>query len=214
MRALFLLFVAANLGFYAWTLQLDPRERGADPAPLARQIEPGRLKIVSPAPLQTRSTARAASTCVEWGSFSVAEAARAQEALAPLALGPLLTQRRGEETARWWVHLPPQANRAAALRKAEELKALGVEEYFVMQDEGRLRWAISLGVFRTEESARARLEALQAKKLRGAQIGEREAQVTKVWLQVSNADEALQGRIRSLAAGFPGTELRQCAAGG
>jgi hypothetical protein len=214
MRALFLLFVAANLGFYAWTLQQDPRARGADPAPLARQIEPGRLKIIAPAQPQARPAARDASTCVEWGSFSVAEAARAQEALAPLALGPLLTERRGEETARWWVYLPPQANRAAAQRKAEELKSLGIEEYFVMQDEGRLRWAISLGVFRSEESAKARLEALRAKKVRGAQIGEREAQVTKVWLQVTNADESLQGRMRGLAAQFPGTELRQCAAGG
>jgi len=39
-----------------------------------------------------------------------------------------------------------------ALKKAAELKARGVEEYFVVADEGPYRWAVSLGVFRNEEA--------------------------------------------------------------
>jgi hypothetical protein len=96
----------------------------------------------------------------------------------------------------------------------EELKTLGVEEYFVMQEEGRLRWAISLGVFRTEESARKRLEALGSKKVRGVRLGERDTQVTKIWLQVRDTDKALLAKLKELAEGFPGSELRECAAAG
>lgn len=214
MRALFLLLIAANLGFYAWTRQLDPREQGLDPEPMARQIEPEQLKLLSPAELLARSSAGRRGICAEWGSFTAAEAARAERALAPLALGTRLAQRRSEETAHWWVFLPPQGGRQGAQRKIDELKALGVEEYFVMQEEGRLRWAISLGVFRTEESARARLETLKAKNVRGAQLGERDTQVMKVWLQVRDANEALLARLKALAPEFPATELRECAAAG
>ena len=63
----------------------------------------------------------------------------------------------------WWVFIPPQASRPAAFGKAIELKDLGVEDYFVVQDEGEHRWALSLGIFRTEEAAQARLSALQEK---------------------------------------------------
>lgn len=214
MRALFLLLLAANLGFYAWTQQLEPGEQGRDPEPLARQIEPEQLKIVPPQELLVRSAAGPRGICIEWGGFSSAEGARAEQALAPLALGPRLAPRRTEETAHWWVFLPPQGGRQGALRRVEELKTLGIEEYFVMQEEGRLRWAISLGVFRTEESARVRHEALRSKKVRGAQLGERDTQVTKIWLQVRDTDKALLGRLKELAAGFPGSELRECPAAG
>lgn len=213
MRALFLLLIAVNLGFHAWTRQIDPREEGRDPEPLARQIEPEKLRIVPPEPPRAKIAARHKPGCVEWGSFSITEAPRAELALAPLALGARLAQRRDEETAHWWVFLPPQGGRQNAQRKVEELKKLGVEEYFVMQEEGRLRWAISLGVFRTEEAARARLEALQAKKVRGTQLGERETQVSKVWFQVRDADSALLAKLKELAQGLAGSELRECAAG-
>jgi hypothetical protein len=212
MRVLFLLLVAANLGFFAWTQVLAPPTAGSDPEPLARQIEPHKLVILPPAkPGSPGAKPKpAANVCIEWGSFATADAARAEQALEPLALGSRLAQRRSDETAHWWVFLPPQGSRQNAQRKVEELKTLGVEEYFMMQDEGRLRWAISLGVFRTEEAARVRLDALQAKKVRGAQLGERETQVNKVWFQVRDADDALLAKLRELAQGLAGSELREC----
>ncbi|HYD53396.1 MAG TPA: hypothetical protein VEA99_12240, partial [Gemmatimonadaceae bacterium] len=46
MRTLFLLLVFANVAFLAWARYLSPADAVADPAPLARQIEPDKLKIV------------------------------------------------------------------------------------------------------------------------------------------------------------------------
>lgn len=46
MRALFLVLLLANIGFFAWWRYLSPPETPADPAPLARQIDPGKLKVV------------------------------------------------------------------------------------------------------------------------------------------------------------------------
>ena len=121
-----------------------------------------------------------------------------------------LTERRAEETAGWWVFIPSQKTRQGALRKAAELKGLGVDEYFIMQDEGPLRWSLSLGVFRTEEAAQGRLAALRQRGVRTAQVGQRETVVPKVWLQVSNVDAGLERLLADIALQMEGSELRRC----
>jgi SPOR domain len=213
MRALFLLLLAANLAFYAWWRYGAPAD-AADPAPLSRQIEPDKLKVIAPTSLPPVSVAKKpgsiASSCLEWGSFTVADAPRAEQALEPLALGARLAQRRTEEVAGWWVFLPPQGSRQGALKKALELRNLGIDDYFVVQDDGEHRWALSLGVFRSEEAAQAHLAALRAQGVRSAQVGTRETVVPKVWLQVKSVDAPLQARLKEIARQIEGSELKDC----
>ena len=152
--------------------------------------------------------------CLEWGSFTLADAPAAAKVVGSLGLGGQMHERRTEETANWWVYIPPQSDgRAGALRKTRELRALGVEDYFVVQEEGPNRWAVSLGVFRTEAAARARLAALQAKKVRSAEVGPRETRVPKVWLQMREIDPAKKEQLETVVSRIPGTELRACEAG-
>ncbi|MGH8670253.1 MAG: SPOR domain-containing protein, partial [Burkholderiales bacterium] len=152
----------------------------------------------------------ALSGCLEWGSFTLADYPRAEKALEPLALGSRLVQRRTEEVAGWWVFIPPQGSRQGAIRKANELKSLGVEDYFILVDEGESRWALSLGVYRTEEAAQARLAALRAQGVRTALIAPRETIVPKVWLQVKGVDPELEARLKDIARQIDGSELRTC----
>ena len=218
MRMVFLLLVAANLALFAWARYYAAADGATDPEPPHRQIKPESIRLLNGPELaglpalkpKPAPQAQAPGACIEWGGFALAEAPRAGEALAPLALGARLSQRRSDETAGWWVFIPPQPNRAAALKKTAELKALGVDDFFVIQDEGRTRWAVSLGIFSSEEAARSRLEALRAKGVRSAQTGERETQVAKIWYQARGADAAQQARLRETAQGFPGTEGRAC----
>ena len=214
MRALFLLLVLANVVFLAWSRYVAPPEATADPAPLGRQIEPQKLKVIAPSdlpPVAARpAPAPVVLKCIEWGSFTLTDASLAQAALEPLQLGGRLGQRRTEESAGWWVFIPPQGSRPAAQKKAAELKALAVDDYFVVQDEGPYRWALSLGVFRSEEAAQARLTALRAQGVRSAQVGPRETTISKVWLQVKAVDAGLYARLKEMARGAEGTELREC----
>lgn len=248
MRILFLLLLAANLAFFAWLRFMAPPDPALDPLPMAQQLDPGKLRIVTDAELAQIAAApppaapSAASgkpaaaqppqppepapapakpapppepaplACVEWGSFSLQDASRAEQRLEALTLGARLAQFRGEETAAWWVFIPPQPSRAAAQKKAAELKQLGVEDYFVVQEEGKLRWALSLGVFRTEEAARARFEALRARGVRSAQVGRRETRVARAWFQVRGVDAALNARLQEIARDFEGATLHECAA--
>jgi hypothetical protein len=232
MRALFLFVVLANIAFFAWARYVAPAEATVDPAPLGRQIDPDKLRILGPgetpaalqkpSPAPTVSTAAVAATvppaaaapsaaaaCMEWGSFTLADAPQAEKALEPLALGGRLGQRRTEEKAGWWVFIPSQGSRQAALKKAGELKNLGVDDYFVVLED-EFRWALSLGVFRSEDAAQARLLALRAQGVRTAQVGPRETVVTKVWLQVKGVDAALEARLKDIARQIDGSELKAC----
>jgi hypothetical protein len=222
---LFLLLLAAGLGFFAWARFLAAPDPGIDPRPLAQQIAPEKVRVVPeselaktppPAAAQPKPSSPAPTeppplACLEWGSFSPTDAMQAEQRLEPLALGARLAQYRGEETAGWWVFIPPQPNRSAALKKAAELKQLGVDEYFVVQEEGRQRWALSLGVFRSEEAARARLDALRARGVKSAQLGQRETRVPKVWFQVRTVEQALHARLQEIAREFEGATLHECA---
>ena len=229
MRVFFLLLLLANIAFFAWSRYFSPIDASADPLPLARQIDPGKLKILAPAEAPPTAAApaskpaagapadavpaaaTASAGCLEWGSFTLADLPKAQKALEPLALGERLAERRTEELAGWWVYIAAQGNRPGALKKAAELKALGVDDYFVVTDEGPYRWAVSLGVFRNEEAAQARLAALREKGVRSAQVGARETTVPKVWLQVKGIDGALEARFRDIARQVEGSDLRACA---
>ena len=211
MRTLFLLLVLANVALYAWWRYGAPAD-AADPAPLSRQIEPEKLKVIAPGDLPAVSAARKdkVGNCMEWGSFNAADVARAEQALEPLALGARLAQRRAEEVTAWWVYIPSQGNRQSALRKAAELKDLGVEQYFIVQDDGEHRWALSLGVFRSEDAAQAHLVALRDRGVRSARVGTRDTVVPKIWLQVKSVDAPLHARLKEIARQAAGTELRDC----
>lgn len=222
MRAVFLLLLLANVAFFAWARYLSPADAAADPSPLARQIEPDKLKVIGHGeapPPKPGATAKPeavalapAAACLEWGSFTLADAPKAQKSLEPLALGTRLTQRRTEETAGWWVYIASQGSRQGALKKAAELKALGVQEYFVVADEGPFRWGLSLGVFRNEEAALSRLATLRTQGVRTAEVGARETIVPKVWLQVHAPDTATEARLREIARQIDGSEVRPCPA--
>ena len=214
MRAVFLALLAANLAFFAWAHYLS-REEAPAAGVLGRRGDAEMLKIVPPAeparaPQTQGSGGAPGLACLEWGALTLADYARAEKALEPLGLGARLAQRRIDETAGWWVFIPPQGSRAGALKKAAELKALGINDYYIMGEEGDMPWALSLGVFRSEQAALVRLGQLRETGVRTALVGSRDTVLPKVWLQVREVDPALEMRIREIARQLDGSELRSC----
>ena len=205
MRIAAVLLVLANIAFFAWSRYGAPPQTAAEGV-LVRVSEPEKLKIVPPAEVRVSTLAG----CLELGPFTPAESARAEKALEALGLGPRLAQRRAEETVGWWVFIPSQGSRQGALKKAAELKAMGVNDYYIMGEEGDSPWALSLGVFRSEQAALARLAALRDQGVRTALVGSRDTVLPKVWLQVKGLDPGLEARLRDIARQVEGGELRAC----
>ena len=210
MRTLFLLLLLANVVFFAYGRLGDVLFPGESQL-LQQQINPQAIREL-PAAKAAAVTREKTVACLEWGAFAGGEGGGADEALAPLALGAKLAQRRVDETATWWVFMPPQGSRQAATSKTAELKRLGIEDYFIVQEDPKVRFAISLGVFRTQEAARNRLEQLRSKGVRTVQVGARDTQVQKIWFQVRDVPEAVVAKLNDLRQGFPGSELKDCAA--
>jgi hypothetical protein len=183
---------------------------------LSQQINPEKIKLLGAREKAQLAVAKPAevpkmSACVEWGGFAAADAARVEEALAPLALGARLTQRKADEKIAWWVYIAPFASRQVANQKSSELKSLGVDDYFIVSEDPKWRNAIQFGLFKTEEAARARLEVLRAKGVRSAQTGKRDAQVSKVFFQMRDVPESFAAKLGELKTMFPGSEVKSCA---
>ena len=216
MRILFFILGLANVAFFAYTWFGSGAQAGGDAQIIGQQLNREKIRLLAPEQVSalTRKLelSKVVTVCLEWGGFGDADAARAGQTLEPLGLGAKLTQRRQEDVAGFWVYIAPLSSRQVATQKAGELKRLGVDDYFVVPDDPKWRNAISLGVFKTEDAAKARLAALRAKGVRSAAVGARETKQGKTYFQVREASPALAAKLNELKQGFAGTEVRACAA--
>src|SRR5438552_723803 len=217
------LLLFANLGFFAW-IYFGAGRASDEPQLMEQQLNPQAIRLLRAdqlAALATERTKQAAerpkpppkatlAACLELGAFGPGDAAGVQQALEPLALGSRLSQRRVEEIASYWVFMPPQRSRLAANQKAAELKKLGVEDFYIVQEDSKFRFAISLGVFKTEEAARSRLAELRKKGVRTARVDPRETSVQKVYFTVREVPDELVSRLNDLRMSFAGRELKDC----
>ena len=208
MRWVFLVLLAVNIGFGVFVYLRD-KAPNPDAQLIALQMNADKVRIVPPrpAPAPAPVTASARAACLEWGGFGAGELARAQGALDRLALGARAHRVEVSVTAGYWVFIPPQRSQAAMERKVTELKELRVSEYFPVLDAGRWRYAISLGVFRSEEGATRYLAQLRQKGVRSATVGEREQRVTQTAFLIAPTEEE-SAKLAELKNEFPGTELR------
>ena len=108
--------------------------------------------------------------------------------------------------------MPPQGNKANADKKVDEMKRLGITDFFIVQDEGPNKFAISLGVFRTEDAARSYLATVAAKGVKTARADQRETKVQKTIFRLNGLDEAATAKFDALKKDFPGHDAKDCAA--
>ena len=208
MRTLVFLLLLANLTLFAY-IKLDSLGAG-EGVRLSQQVQPEKISLLTPQQVAALGPAKAsalADVCIEWGPLSDGDRTRALATLEPLDLARLISQKKTEVIANYWVFIPPVANKAAADRRVEELKAQGIRDVAVV-DAGPQRLAISLGVFRTEEAAEARLAALQAGGVKAAKVGARAQSVMQTVLVVRDPPAPAVARLKELQGGFAGTELK------
>jgi len=212
MRWLFFLLLAANLAAFALAQFGDVT--GGE-SHVSRPLRAEQIRLVSPEalpPLQA-AAAQAPAACLEWGSFTSTELPRAEAAIERIGLGDRVSSRQLEDNAGYWVYIPPLITQEDAEKKIGELKDLGVSEYFLIQDHPKWKYAISLGIFRSEESAKKFHAGLVDKGVRSAVVGKRDQLVKLSLLVLRDPDNALTERMVELKQEFPGTELRATACG-
>jgi hypothetical protein len=159
----------------------------------------------------SQDKAREVTACLEVGNFLPAEATGFEEKLKSLALGERQARSNVSEVASHMVYIPAQGSKEAADKKTAELRRIGVTDFFVMQEPANLRWAISLGVFKSEEAAKAHLANLNGKGVKSARIGPREVSTTKFSYQLRKLSADEKARFDAIKANYPNQESRHCA---
>lgn len=208
MRLLFLLLLLANAFAFGYIRYAESRA-GPDAQNALLQISPDKLKLLKPAaPARSGRGAaippQSALVCLEWGSFAADDAARAATALARFELGDKLSQRDIVDGYR--VYVPPLKTKTDADNKAAELKALGVGDFTFVQENDSPQFAITLGVFKTEEAANSYLAQLRQKGVRSALVSPR-AGKGSIFV-IRDPGDAIASKIAGLKPDFPATSLK------
>lgn len=141
--------------------------------------------------------------CFAWEGLSATGAEQLTQRLAGAGFSP--TRSRVDTPNSWWVRVPPQASREQAERRVQELRQLGVKDTYIVPDAGPTQFAISLGVFKTENRARQLLNQLREQGVRNA--GAEPRLTTTYRVQASLPAE----RLRSIEAVQGGLRARRAA---
>ncbi len=165
--------------------------------------------ILPPAPALAASPAVA---CVETDAFAAGDARRFETRLARLDLGARQTRLTipFQEVSSYMVYLPPQGGKEGADRTTAELRERGVTNSFVMQGESPMKWAISLGVFKTEAAARTESARLAKQGVPNARILPRGPQSQRFAYRFRAIDAELRNRIVEAGRGMPAAVLHIC----
>ncbi|AIU27947.1 hypothetical protein LV28_16555 [Pandoraea pnomenusa] len=140
------------------------------------------------------AAAAVATACLDIGPFSASDAPQARGLLlAALPSGQGDIQSIAVDK-RYWVHLDPVPNKAAADKQVAQLRAAGVTEYFLLNDDGS-NVVVSLGLFNDRERA-VRLMAAAQKKGLTPQLSERPNARSRIIYRIAgiNGNAATQVR--------------------
>ena len=208
----FLLLIAVTVfGAHLWLTanaertDLSVRERNRDeiriveatpPEQAARKAEETRRAMQS----------LAGAACVEFSGVAQPDLPRLRDAFTAMKLGDRLSERRVEETTRYWVYMPPARDRRTAETTLAQLRRLNVTDVSIRPDN-----AISLGVFSNEDGARRFLASLDAKGVKGADVGPFAKELRDVVMLVKEPDTETVARLALLQRDFKGAQLRAVA---
>ena len=227
MRLLVLLLLLLNVGLFAY---FNIGQLASAPVNASREINPEKLIILNqqaldampskkantteatpvPASIPTVSDL-AASTCYKWGNFTKTNLPAAQVVLARLSLQNEVKQEEvATDESRFWVYYPPLKSAELAQKKAAEIKALGVDELYIVQD-SQWRNAISFGLFQDEQLASSLLNDLQTKGVKNATKALRSAgkSLNSLLIKAVTTETAIE--LHKVKPEFVGTELTPAA---
>jgi hypothetical protein len=231
LRFVFWSLLVLNAALFVVAQGFMGNSRGSEEerARIKPQLEPARLTLLTneqaeaakaaPAAAAVEAAAKTAAAeparplaCIDVGTFSAGEAKRFEARLAALDLGERQSRQavQAQDVTSYLVNIPPQGSKEAADRKAAELRGLGVTNFFIMQGESPMKYAISLGVFKTESGAQTLLAELNKQGVHSARITPRGPQATRFSYRFRDIEAGTRARIEKVADAVSAAETSNC----
>jgi len=156
----------------------------------------------------------APSACYEWGTFPPEQVNEAIAVASTLSIRHRVMQQTSQQSVRYWVYKSPLASAEAAQTKALELKALGIDDFFIVQ-EPKFRNAISFGVFRDEQLAMKLMDDLRRRGVRELVKSVRNQGDGNASVMLEGVTKGLYEQLKKNQPDFAGTEIKEvaCATG-
>lgn len=219
---MFLLALMANLLLFAYSRGYFGHVGGGEPERLGNQLHADKIRIVGterPAATpvvapEPRPAAKAApnNICRMLGGLTASRVQRIAELVKQKPSAVRYTERALDEPSSWWVFVPPQPDRRAADERVAELRRLGIADFFLIQEEGPNRFAISLGVFKTEQAAADYLQSLKRRGVAVARSGPRLPPDAKRVVEFRGPNEAVNELLGQIASEYSDLSPGECAA--
>ena len=186
--------------------------QAATPAETAPDTDSAAAAEAPAEPAPVAAVAAPAVACVETDAFAAGEARRFETRLARLDLGTRQTRLTVpyQEVTRHLVYLPPQGGKEGADRRTAELRERGVTNSFVMQEDSPLKWAISLGVFKSDTAARAEAARLAKQGVANVRVIGRGPQSQRFAYRFRGIDTEIRTRIVEAGRGLSAAVLHTC----
>jgi hypothetical protein len=195
----------ANLGFFAWSHWLAPKQAAL---PVSPKVDAPRLQLVAE---NSPATASGNGRCVTVGPFATNElAARARQTLNDSGYTSLPREVTTNVFEGYWVYLESPPTESGERRLLDRLRKGGVTDAAAVGDLGASR-RISLGVF-TEEARAASQSERVAKLGLLPQIVAREKPGTAIWLDLTLKSDAPTLEGQKFPAGESELEFKACPA--
>lgn len=216
LRALVLLIVLANAGFWAWRqgwLGTPPRQGEREPARLEAQVRPEALVVMPPsqASAAVQAARVAALVCLEAGPLPDSALAWAEGTLATAQLPEGALQRVDAAPALGWLVYAGRYPEAALRRSREEdLKKLKLT-FELIDSPPELAPGLVLSRHPTRDSAEAWLKGAPDG-LRGARVVQLPVPAERWTLRVQRADTDTATRLKALPPEALAGGFRPCAA--
>lgn len=148
-------------------------------------------------------------SCYRWGAFSGDALDKARRALHSLSPSVAFTERSLAKAGMlgFWAYLPPAKSKQEALENIRKLDAKGIRDHFLIQETGKWQYAVSLGIFHTEDAAKRYAASVRAKGVKSAVSARRDG--GEVEFLIANLSESAASGLGGLD--FPKTRIEPVA---
>jgi hypothetical protein len=186
---------------------------GREPERTTTQVAAANARLVPLSRLAPLPIVPVFALCIDYPVATDAKANELEKQIRSLVTEKASTLKLERETTTeggtFLVYLSPSPTIREAQRKLFELKRVGVEDVALI-NEGDLKWAISLGVFSTDDAVRTRIAQLSRVGIPGVKTSARSPIVNRVAFKAKVTDAEMKAALMALSNSVLNAEAKTC----